>query len=312
MERILLAGGTGFIGKHLISNLEENGYELSVLTRRQLTDEPNVKYYHWDVLKGLIDEKAFENVGTIVNLTGANIGAKRWTEKRKKVIVNSRVDPINLLFHYVSKNSYPIKSFISASAVGYYGAISTNQIFTEESKKNENDFLASVCQKWENAAHGFEKSGCRVAILRQGVVLGKDGGIYKKLAPFVKCGINPAVGNGKQYLPWIDVRDLINLYLFLLENNTLRGVFNAVSSEHVTMNHFAKKLQLSFGKKSILPNAPPFIIKLLFGEKSSMVLEGSRVSNKKVKGTGFEFLYDNLEKSMEKCESGKIKYATQC
>lgn len=298
MKKVLLAGGTGFIGKHLITFLTENGYELSVLTRKQSTDEPNVKYFHWDVEKGIIDEKAFEHVSAIINLTGANIGAKRWTEKRKKVIVNSRVDSIDLLYQYVAKNSYPIKSFISASAVGYYGAVTTNQIFTEKSQ-NGNDFLATVCRKWENAARQFENVDCRVVILRQGVVLGKDGGIYKKLASFAKWGINPSVGNGQQHLPWIDVGNLDRLYLFLLENNALRGVYNAVSSEHITMNHFAKKLLMSFGKKSILPNVPAFIIKFLLGEKSSMVLEGSRVSNEKVKETGFEFLYDNLEKSLE-------------
>src|SRR5690606_36928369 len=121
----------------------------------------NVKYFHWDVEKGIIDEKAFENVSAIINLTGANIGAKRWTEKRKNVIANSRLDSIDLLYHYVAENHYPIKSFISASAVGYYGAVTTDQIFTEEST-NGNDFLATVCRKWENAARQFENVDCRV------------------------------------------------------------------------------------------------------------------------------------------------------
>lgn len=298
MKKILLAGSTGFIGKHLIPYLTENGYELSILTRRKLEDTPNVKYFQWDVEKGFIDDKAFEDVIAIINLTGANIGAKRWTEKRKKEIVNSRVDCINLLYHYVSQNRYPIKSFISASAIGYYGAVTTNKIFTEESKSG-NEFLATVCQKWENAARQFENVGCRVVVLRQGVVLGKDGGIYQKMMSLARKGINPAVGSGKQYLPWIDVRDLVRLYAFVLENEKIKGVFNVVSSEQITMNEFAQKLSESIGKKSILPNAPSFLVKLALGEMSSMVLEGSRVSNQKIKEAGFTFLYDNLEKSLQ-------------
>lgn len=288
IKRILVAGGTGYIGKNLISCLTETGYKFSVLTRKKLSDKQNVNYFHWDVEKGFIDKKAFKDVEAIINLTGANLAAKRWTKNRKKVILNSRVDAVDLLYHYVSSNSYPIKSFVSSSAVGYYGAVTTNQIFTETSK-NGKDFLASVCQKWENSVQQFKNIDCRIVILRQGIVLGKEADIYKKLALFAKWGINPAVGNGKQYLPWIDVGDLVRLYLFSIENNTLRGVYNAVSSEHISMNNFTKKLLLSFNKKSILPNVPAFIIKLLLGEKSIMVLEGSRVSNQKIKDSEFRF-----------------------
>lgn len=298
MKKIELAGGTGFLGKHLISFLTENKYELSVLTRRKFNDTPNVKYFQWDAEKGFIDDKAFENADTIINLTGANIGAKRWTEKRKKEIVNSRVDSANLLYHYVPKNRYPIKSFISASAVGYYCAVTTNQIFIEGSN-NGNDFLASVCQKWENAAQRFENVDCRVAILRQGVVLGKGGNIYQKMMSLARKGFNPAVGSGRQYLPWIDVRDLVRLYSFVLKNEAIKGVFNAISSEPITMNKFAQKMSESIGKKSIIPNTPSFMFKLALGEMSSMVLEGSRVSNQKIKESGFTFLYDNLEKSLQ-------------
>lgn len=296
MKNIMLVGGTGFIGKHLAPFLTEKGYTLSLLTRRPLRNKPNMNYFHWDVEKGTIDKNAFENVETIINLTGANIGAKRWTEKRKKIIVNSRIDSIGLLFRYVSENKFPVKHFLSSSAVGYYGAVTTNQIFTEESN-NGNDFLARVCQQWEHAAKKFEKLDGKVSILRQGVVVGKDGGIYEKLAPLAKWGVNPAVGSGQQYLPWIDMRDLCRMYLFLVENN-LAGIFNGVSSEHTTMNDFAEKLLESADKKSMLPNAPSFLIKLILGEQSSMVLKGSKVSNEKIKKTGFEFWYDNLEKSL--------------
>src|SRR5690606_26772901 len=187
----------------------------------------------------------------------------------------------DLLFKYVKLNAFRIDIFISSSAVGYYGAITTDEIFTEKSN-NGSDFLALVCGKWEKSALQFESLGVATVILRKGVVLGKDGGMYHKLAPLARLGINTSLGNGRQYLPWIDIRDLVRLYEFILETNEICGVFNAVSSEHIMMNDFSEALLQSFGKTSFLPNVPAFIIKLLLGEMSAMLLEGSRVSNEKI------------------------------
>lgn len=298
MKKVLLAGGTGFIGIYLSDYLVKQGYEISILTRRKIATNPNIKYYQWDVEKGIIDKNSFDSIDTVINLTGANIGAKRWSKKRKQEIISSRVDSTNLLFQCIFQNNFPIKRFITASAVGYYGAVTADGVFTEESP-NGSDFLAAVCQQWEAAAQQFAELDCRVIILRQGVVLGKDGGIYGKLAPLAKWGINTAVGSGKQYIPWIDIRDLCRLYLFLLENAELKGAFNAVAPESVTMNDFARELSHSLKKRRFFPNAPAFFIKLLLGEQSSMVLEGSRISSEKIKSDGFHFLYSNLKNSLK-------------
>lgn len=298
MEKILIAGGTGFAGKHLISFLAEKGYSINVLTRKaNFKISENVQFFQWDIEQQYIDKKAFEEVDTIINLTGTNIGEKRWTEKRKSKIINSRIKSIDLLYHYVSGNKLNINTFISSSAVGFYGAVTTNEIFTETSKSG-NDFLASVCQIWETTTMKFNDLGIRTVILRKGVITGKDGGICQKLYPLAKLGINVSLGSGKQYLPWIDVRDLTRLYDFILSNSKISGVYNAVSSEHITMNDFSKILLESFDKKNIFPNAPAFIIRLLFGEMSAMLLEGSRVSNEKMKSTGFSFEFDTIEKSL--------------
>lgn len=143
----------------------------------------------------------------------------------------------------------------------------------------------------------FESLGITTVILRLGVVLGKEGGMYKKLAPLAKLGINTSLGNGKQYLPWIDIRDLVRLYEFILKTNEIRGIFNAVSSKHIMMNDFSEALLQSFGKKSFLPNAPTFLIKLFFGEMSVMLLNGSRVANERIKKAGFKFEYSSIEKT---------------
>lgn len=298
MNRILIAGGTGFIGKKLTQALLSENYKISLLTRREDNfTHKNLDYYLWDVSKNEIDSKAFENVDTIINLTGSNISEKKWTEKRKEELFDSRVKAINLLFDAVEKNKIPIKTFLSSSAVGIYGAITSDEIFDEESLL-ANDFLGSLCQSWEKAAQQFESLNSRVVMLRKGVVLGKEGGIYKKMAPFAKFGINTSLGSGKQYLPWIELEDTIRMYLFFLKNTELKGVFNAVASEDITMNQFVEELLSSFKKKSFLPNAPELVVKLMFGEMAMMLLKGSRVSNKKLLNTGFEFKNSSLSEAL--------------
>lgn len=297
-NKILIAGATGFVGKNLIDYLLSKGFFVNALTRKKQLDKiENLSYFQWDISKSYIDENAFKDVDTIINLTGANIGKKRWTKQRKQELVVSRIEAINLLFDTVVNTKTPITTFISSSAVGYYGATTTSETFTEESSKGI-DFLAEVCEKWEESAMQFKKLNIRTVILRKGVIIGKGGGIYQKLAPLAKYGINTALGNGRQFLPWMDIRDLVRLYEFFINNSTLSGVYNAVASEHITMNEFSKALLQSFGKRSFLPNVPKFIIQLVFGELSKMLLEGSKISNEKLKSTQFIFEHEKLENSL--------------
>ena len=298
MKKILITGGTGFVGKQLIPFLVEKGYSIHVLTRKPSANSlKNICFFQWDIERQYIDKKAFEGVEILINLTGANIGEKRWTEQRKKEIIDSRIKSIDLLYQYISENKFNINIFISSSAVGFYGAVTTDKTFVETSESG-NDFLASVSQKWEDATLKFNDLGIRTVILRKGVILGKEGGMVKKLSPLAKLGINVSLGSGEQYLPWIDIRDLVKLYDFILSNTQLKGIFNGVATEQITMNDFSKVLLKSFGKKSFLPNAPAFVIRLLFGEMAVMLLEGSKVSNEKLESTGFYFEFDTIEKSL--------------
>ena len=288
--KILIAGGTGFIGKSLIPFLVKNGHEVNVLTRRNMVDVENIHYYQWDVDQGVIDAQAFDGVEAIINMTGANIGEKDWTVDRKNELLNSRVKPLDFLLKYILEAGNKINVLISSSAVGYYGAVTTDHVFTEDDK-NGNDFPAYVCRLWEDTALKFREVADRVVILRKGLVIGSGGGVYQKLQPLAKLGLNVALGSGNQYFPLVCINDLISVYNYVLEHNEIDGVFNIVSNQHITMNEFSDKLLRSFHKRKFLPNIPAFIIKILFRERSQMLLQGSRVSNDKIRSTGFEFWY---------------------
>ena len=293
-NKILITGATGFIGKQLIPFLLKNNYKIHVLTRKKIpTTEANLIYFLWNPKEGEIDVAAFEGVDTIINLVGAGIAEKRWTSARKKELLESRVLTLKLLEQYIKKHEFPIKTLISSSAVGYYGAISSERILEEHDEVGK-DFLGKIVKDWEEAAFAMEKLGLRVLCLRKGVVIGK-GGIYAKMAPLAKRGINPGLGKGNQYLPWIAMQDLLALYNFILKNPEMQGAYNVVASEHLTMNQFSQSLLHSFNKKSFFPNLPSFLLKIIFGEMAIMFLEGTRVSNQKLKASGFEFKFDTLK-----------------
>lgn len=171
--KILIAGGTGFLGKALTAYLLDRGFEINVLTRGRVSQSNTLSYYKWDVEDGFIDKDAFDGINAIVNMTGTNIGEKRWTSRRKVEILESRTKPIELLLSYIRRLDIRIDTFISSSAIGFYGAVTSQKIFVETDHPG-NDFLASVCRQWETSALSLNDVAKRVVILRKGVVIGKD------------------------------------------------------------------------------------------------------------------------------------------
>lgn len=304
-NRILLAGGTGFIGKALIDSLVNKGFEVHVLTRKITNkNRVGVRFFYWDVKIKQINLSAFEGVDAIINMTGANIGEKRWSAKRKKELVESRVAALDFLFEVVSRNDFQIDTLISSSAVGYYGMKTLPNLELYENDEVGLDFLGNVCQQWEQAVHQFEKLVNRVVILRKAVVLGENG-MYAKMAPLAKIRINPTVGNGTQQLPWISIEDLVELYQFVLGKPELAGVFNAVSSAKDSLGDFAIALARSFDRKLITPKVPGFFVKLLLGELAQMLLEGTAVSNQKIKQAGFQFKDECLSTVLDRLADEK-------
>ncbi|MBN1789697.1 MAG: TIGR01777 family oxidoreductase [Bacteroidales bacterium] len=296
MDNILITGGTGLIGKHLGKKLKEKGYAVSVLSRNSRHDA-DIPEYFWDAEKGEVEKEALNRADFIIHLAGAGMGDKRWSESRKKVIVDSRVKTAQLLFEKIQGTQIKPGAFISSSAVGYYGAITTGRIFSETDPPAQ-DFLGETCRQWEEAADRFEGAGIRTVKIRTGVVLTPRGGVLAKMKVPVLLGLGSATGSGKQYLPWIHLDDLCGIYIRAIKDSNMTGVYNAVAPEHVTNRDFMKILARVLGRPFWFPRVPAVAMKLLFGEMSAMLLEGSRVSSEKIRATGYKFQYSELGKAL--------------
>jgi uncharacterized protein (TIGR01777 family) len=299
-KNVLITGGTGFVGRHLTDLLVANDFSVSILSRSKRANTENVFYYTWDVEKQFIEEEAIQKADYVIHLAGANIGEKRWTNKRKEEILSSRELSAQLIYNSLLKYNKSIAAFVSASAVGIYGAMNGRAICNEEMQP-ANDFLGLTCQKWEAAANQFEKLGIRTVKIRTGLVLGKEEGFLKKLIPIFKLRLGSALGTGKQYMPWIHIDDLCDIYLEALRNSTMSGAYNAAITDDTTNEYFSKVLAKAYGYTIWLPNVSSILIKIALGEMSKLVLTGRRISNIKIKQLGFKFKYENLEAAIKDC-----------
>ncbi|MCJ8153958.1 TIGR01777 family oxidoreductase [Chryseobacterium sp. SSA4.19] len=294
-EIILITGAGGLIARELSKQLE-NEYTVRFLTRNKKRENEFV----WDISKLYIDDKALDNVSHVIHLAGANISEKRWTDERKKELISSRVDSAQLILKTLQKNNRTLKSFISASGINYYGTETTEKIFTEKDSPG-NDFLSEVVILWEKAADEFKQKHVaeRVIKLRTAVVLSEKDGALKKMLPTIKMGIGSPLGSGKQYMPWIHIKDICSMYEFAIKNSDIDGAFNAVAPEHTTNKILTEKIAEVLKKPLFMPNVPAFILKLLFGELSVAVLEGSRASSEKIRQTGFRFEFPELKEALK-------------
>ena len=289
----MITGGSGLVGRRLSFLLKSRGYEVRILSRSN-NPKNSYKTFLWNISEKTINDSAFEDLNHIIHLAGAGIADKRWSEKRKKEIIASRVASTNLLYNTVKRLKTPLDSFISASATGYYGAITSETIF-EEKDKPAKDFLGKVCSLWEDSIFQFNEIKIRTVALRTGIVLSKDGGALKKM----KTPIITSLGNGKQYMPWIHIDDLCELYIKAIEDQEFKGAFNAVSSEHISNLSFSKKVSKIFNHPFLAVGTPSFILQIVFGEMSTIILNGSRISANKIKQAGFKFKFENLEKALK-------------
>ncbi|RCH54865.1 TIGR01777 family protein [Mucilaginibacter hurinus] len=295
MNRILITGGTGLIGKHLTTLLLAKGYTVYHLSR-SAGSHARVNTFVWDVEKGEIDERCIEGVDTIIHLAGAGIADKRWTDKRKKLIIESRTQSIRLLYSLLKRKPHTVKSVISASGIGYYSDRADELMF-EDSAPN-NDFLAVSCIKWENAVDEGAELGLRVVKFRTGVVLDTGGGALPKLALPVKFGVGAALGSGRQWLSWIHWHDAVAMYIFAIEHN-IAGVYNMVAPNPVTNNQLIKEIAKTLKRPLWLPNVPAFALKAALGELATAVLGSTKVSSQKIEKAGFKFEFIDVSAALK-------------
>jgi len=293
METILITGGSGLIGTHLQTLLSENGYNVRILSSRQSNNN-----FYWNIEKGEIDRNAIEGVDHIIHLAGTNISEKRWTSKQKQSILDSRIKSAKLLYDTIQSLEQKPKTYISASAIGYYGAITSEHVFSETDNP-ASDFLGTVCEKWEQAANCFENLGLRVVKLRTSVVLTKQGGVLEKLATPTRFGFGASIGTGKQYFPWIHIDDLCEMYLKAISNKSINGSYNAVAPQHCTNREFTKTVAKVLHRPIILPAIPSIILRIAFGEMADLLLKGSRVSCQKIIDSNFRFRFPTLELALK-------------
>ena len=294
LDSVLITGANGMLARNL-EKILSGSYHVRFLTR----SPESVNEFSWDLKRHFVEEKALENIDHIVHLAGANIGEGRWTPKRKKEILDSRVLSAKVLLEAIKKNDIPLRSFISASAVGYYGMVTEDTVFTEDSPAGH-DFLSEVCQQWEDDADAFSPYSERVVKLRFGAIVSRQGGIVKKMYIPARFYLNAVLGSGKQYIPWIDIDDASRMIEFCLSNPSVQGVYNAVSPHSVTNRAFTLQLTQALGGSVILPRVPPFLLQLIYGEMASLLIEGTAVSCQKITDEGFHFLHANLQESLQK------------
>jgi uncharacterized protein (TIGR01777 family) len=295
-KHVLLTGGTGLIGKHLTEQLLRNGYKVSHLSRSPGKDA-GVTTFLWNVNKGEIDEHCINGVDIVLHLAGAGIAEKRWTDERKKELIDSRIKSIGLIYQLIKNKTNQVKLIISASATGYYSDRG-NELMTEDSPP-ANDFLGTCCIKWEKAVNEGTALGLRVLKFRTGVVLNKNGGALAKMETPVKLYVGSPLSNGKQWIPWIHWQDVIDLYLYGIENESLTGVYNMVAPLPVTNKQLTQAIAKQLHKPLWAPNVPAFVLKLMLGEMSTIVLGSTRVSAQKVEDAGFKFKYPDITSALK-------------
>lgn len=292
---ILITGGSGLIGTRLTEIVRQRGHRVSLLGRTRRSGV--VKSFTWNVATSQIDIEALQGIDVIVHLAGAGIADKPWTLERKREILESRTNSTRLLVSTLKQNSHNVKAVVAASAIGYYGFENRNEVFTEESKAG-NDFLADVTKRWEKETDAFLELGIRVVKIRIGIVLSKHGGALEEIARPVKYFVGAPLGSGDQFMSWIHIDDLCYLFAKAIEDPAMHGAYNGVSPYPLTNRELTKAIAKAFGRPLLLPPIPSFVLKLILGEMSDLVLQGNKVSAARVIQAGYEFRFPDIHQAL--------------
>jgi hypothetical protein len=287
MKKVLITGVTGLIGSRLAQILKEKGYETIGLVRNP-RPYAQMPMYRWDVSEGFIEKEAIEQADYIVHLAGENIAKSPWTRRRKKQLIESRVESTRLLAKYLQEIPNRVSAFIAASAIGYYG--NSGDQWVDETAPQGKGFLAELCEAWEKSALPIA-AHTRLVQLRIGIVLSTKGGALVELAKPLRWGIGAYVGTGTQYYSWIHIDDLCGIIVHAIENEHVQGIYNAVAPVPVQNKNLVDAIRTSSRKLSVGIPSPPFVIKWALGEMSAAVLDSCRASSKKIEAAGYKFQF---------------------
>ena len=302
-ETILIAGGTGLVGNALLHWIDFKKYEVILLSRLNRGNaKSGVKIVIWDPDTLTID--ILPQVDHVINLAGAGIADMRWTESRKSVLVSSRVNSALTLEKYIKTLKTKPKTYISASAVGYYGDRGS-EILTETSSPGD-EFMSECCIKWENAAISAGGECNRTVILRIGIVLSILGGALPKMLMTRHLGIYNYFGKGQQFYPWIHISDLCRLIVTALEDKTFSGVYNAVAPEHITNKEMMKQIKLQLSSLGFMVSVPELVLQCTLGEMAKVVLNSNRVISDRIKSTKFTYQFTKVGEAVKDIIKKKI------
>lgn len=312
METVIITGGTGLVGKALTKHLLGKGYKVTVLTRKlpaKTGSASQINYALWNVKEKTIDVNAVTAATHIIHLAGAGVVDKRWSEAYKQEIINSRTQSSELLVTTLQQHENKVKTVVSASATGWYGADNPANPSAGgfiETAAPAADFLGETCRLWEQSIEPAAALGKRVVKLRTGIVLSNDGGALAAFKKPLKAGVAGILGNGKQVVSWIHIDDLCRMYTEALQNNSLHGAYNAVAPTPVSNKTLTLELARIMKGKFFIPlHVPAFVLKAMLGESSIEVLKSCTVNCNKIKQAGFTFLYPSIEAALvELCSKG--------
>ncbi len=302
-KTILITGGTGLIGSRLTNILTEKGNTVHVLSRSKHKDSDRIKYFQWNIAKSEIDENAVL-VDYIVNLAGNGIADKRWTQNRKRLIRDSRIQSLQVLEKALKNTGHYPEAMVSSSAIGFYGNRGS-EILTEDSLPQEG-FLGDTCKEWENQASKVFEYTKRGTIVRTGIVLSTKGGALQKILMTSPLRILQYFGSGKQYYSWIHIDDLCNVIIQSLNDGRYKGVINAVAPKPLTNREFIKCVSEGLGGGYLIIPIPSFALKLVLGEMSSVVLDSTRVIPYRLNKLDFSYEHPDLVSAISHLTETKI------
>ncbi len=292
-QTILIAGGTGLIGSRLTEILQAKGHQVRLLTRSPKADG----HFFWDPSKGAIDHSALEGVDAVINLAGAGIADGRWTAARKRELVDSRVQSAAVLYQAMEKMTNRPKSYLSASAIGIYGNSGENWM-QESTPPVEQSFMVDCCQQWENAADQMRQLGIRTIKFRIGVVMAKEGGALAEIVNPLRFGLGAYFGDGQAWWSWIHRDDVCGAFVWGIENQAVEGVFNLVAPNPARGKDLVKSIAEARDKPAVFLPAPSFVLRLVFGEMSAVILNSNRISAEKISKAGFEFQWPQIDAAL--------------